>query len=170
MRLRDRLSYKQAKYTVIVAFILGLFFSAFQVTHDYKTQDKGIDNAIEAYLDISKAPASRIAYNLDEELALELVNGLIESPLILSAIITDSHQQVMAKAGDNDHPKKQSQFTDLFFGTTRTYHKELSVPYDLEEDLGTLAIVADTRPSGQEFLDRSILTLVFGTIRTLLLA
>ncbi|MFK0573172.1 ATP-binding protein, partial [Endozoicomonas sp.] len=46
----------------------------------------------------------------------------------------------------------------------------LSVPYDLEEDLGTLAIVADTRPSGQEFLDRSILTLVFGTIRTLLLA
>ena len=50
MRLRDRLSYKQVRYTVSVAFILGLVFSAFQVTHDYKTQDKSIDNAIEAYL------------------------------------------------------------------------------------------------------------------------
>ncbi len=101
MRLRDRLSYKQVRYTVSVAFILGLVFSAFQVTHDYKTQ---------------------------------------------------------------------GQFTDLFFGTTRTYRQPLSVPYDLEEDLGTLSIIADTRPSGQEFLDRSILTLVFGVIRTLLLA
>ncbi len=170
MRLRDRLSYKQVRYTVSVAFILGLVFSAFQVTHDYKTQDKSIDNAIEAYLDISKAPASRIAYNLDEELAIELVNGLIESPLILSAIITDSDKQLLAKAGSNEQPENQSQFTDLFFGTTRTYRQPLSVPYDLEEDLGTLSIIADTRPSGQEFLDRSILTLVFGVIRTLLLA
>ncbi|WBA80542.1 ATP-binding protein [Endozoicomonas sp. GU-1] len=170
MRLRDRLSYKQVKYTVSVAFILGLIFSVFQVTHDYKTQDKSIDSAIQAYLDISKAPASRIAYNLDEELAIELVNGLIESPLILSAAIIDTDNLVLAKAGTAKNPDEQRQFTDLFFGTARTYQQQLSVPYDLEEELGTLTITADTRPSGQEFLDRSVLTLVFGLVRTLLLA
>ncbi len=170
MRLRDRLSYKQVRYTVSVAFILGLIFSIFQVTHDYKTQDKSIDSAIQAYLDISKAPASRIAYNLDEELAIELVNGLIESPLILSASIVDSDNLILAKAGTSNSPDEQRQFTDLFFGTTRTYHQQLSVPYDLEEELGTLTITADTSPSGQEFLDRAVLTLVFGLVRTLLLA
>lgn len=170
MRFRDRLSYKQVKYTVSVAFILGLIFSVFQVTHDYKAQDKSIDSAIQAYLDISKAPASRIAYNLDEELAIELVNGLIESPLILSAAIIDTDNLVLAKAGTAKNSDEQRLFTDLFFGTTRTYQQQLSVPYDLEEELGTLTITADTRPSGQEFLDRSVLTLVFGLARTLLLA
>ncbi|WP_257295466.1 hypothetical protein [Endozoicomonas sp. YOMI1] len=50
MRLRDRLSYKQVKYTVSVAFILRLIFSVFQVTHDYKTQDKSIDSAMQSML------------------------------------------------------------------------------------------------------------------------
>ncbi|WP_172807306.1 response regulator [Endozoicomonas ascidiicola] len=173
MNFRDRLSYKQVRYTVTVAFILGLVFGSLEVTHDYLTQDNSIDASIQAYLDVSMAPASRIAYNLDEELASELVSGLTESPLILQATIATPEQYLLGDATrpvDTVEQVDDSQLVEYLFGTTRVYQQRLSVPYDREEDLGNLTIVADTRASAQAFIDRSVLTLTFGIARTLLLA
>lgn len=53
MRFRDRLSYKQARITVAIAFLLGLILGLFQVAYDYKAQSEGIDASIKAYLDTS---------------------------------------------------------------------------------------------------------------------
>ena len=170
IRFRDRLSYKQARNTVIIAFLLGLFLSLFQVYSDYQAQDRQIDENIETLIAITRTPAARIAYNIDRELASELVLGLIESPTIIQAEILEPSGISLAivdKPANNDRTRS---FTDMLFGASRVYIRELKVPYDPDEKLGWLKIVADTRPMGVQFLDRALITLVTGLIRTMLLS
>jgi hypothetical protein len=61
--LTQRLSYKQASLTVLVAFILGTILSLLQVSLDYASEDASINREIEALMDISHNPAARITYN-----------------------------------------------------------------------------------------------------------
>ncbi|MBE1118716.1 hypothetical protein IH683_23610, partial [Escherichia coli] len=45
---------------------------------------------VRALLDVSHNPAARIAYNIDAELAQELVLGLLRSPAVVRAEIIDT--------------------------------------------------------------------------------
>ena len=83
--LTNRLSYKQAGLTVLVAFILGTLLSVTQVAIDYASEEASINREIRALLEISHNPAARIAYNIDAELAQELVLGLLRSPAVTRA-------------------------------------------------------------------------------------
>ena len=62
--LRQRLSFKQAGLTVLVAFILGALLSLVQIGVDYASEDAAINREIRALMEISHNPAARIAYNL----------------------------------------------------------------------------------------------------------
>jgi hypothetical protein len=78
--LTQRLSFKQASLTVLVAFILGTALSLIQVGVDYTSEDASINREINALMEVSHNPAARIAYNIDAELAQELVLGLFRPP------------------------------------------------------------------------------------------
>ncbi len=170
MKFRDRLSYKQARNTVAIAFFLGLTLSLLQVLLDYLSQDRRIDDTIQTYIHITKTPAARIAYNIDNELATELVNGLIESPMILHAEILDPDGIPLAVVTRSPEKNPDYAYTDSLFGSTRTYIQELRVPYDEDEELGWLKIIADTRPMGQQFMERALYTLGSGLLRTFILS
>ena len=147
-----------------------LAFGALEVSLDYVSEDSNIDTSVQAYLNVSMAPASRITYNLDDELAAELVQGLTESPLILQATIVDHEQQILAESKRQTTHDYSSTFIENLFGGRRIFQQELSVPYDTEEKLGAIIVVADTLPFANAFVNRSVLTVIFGLIRTLLLA
>lgn len=170
IRFRDRLSYKQARNTVVIAFFLGLFISLFQVVMDYQSQDRQIDQTIETYIAITRAPAARIAYNIDKELAYELVQGLSESPAIVHAEIVDPDGESLAAVSTPPMNDNARSFTDVIFGANRTYIRELKVPYDEDEKLGWLKIVADTSPIGRQFVDRAVVTLATGLLRSFILS
>ena len=69
IKFTQRLSYKQARLTVLVGFILGALLSVIQIGIDYSIVDQTIDRQMRSLLEISHNPASRIAYNIDAELA-----------------------------------------------------------------------------------------------------
>jgi len=94
--LTQRLSFKQAGLTVLVAFILGTLLSVTQVAVDYASEEASINREIRALLEISHNPAARIAYNIDAELAQELVLGLLRSPAVTRAELIDSSGLVLA--------------------------------------------------------------------------
>lgn len=170
IRFRDRLSFKQARNTVVFAFILGLFLSLYLVIIDYRSQERQIDATIETFIDITRTPAARIAYNIDKELANELVLGLIKSPTIVRAEIVEPSGAILAAVSKEPQQDKARPFTDMLFGASRTYIRELKVPFDEDEPLGWLKIVADTRPISTQFFDRAIFTLVTVLIKTFLLS
>jgi hypothetical protein len=73
-----RLSFKLARTGVIIAFILGVGLSAAQVYIDYSNRFVELAAEVDRLLKVSAPTAERAVHLLDEELANEVVQGLME--------------------------------------------------------------------------------------------
>ncbi|MEO8646666.1 response regulator [Pseudomonas sp.] len=169
IKFTNRLSYKQARLTVLVGFILGTLLSLLQIGIDYASEDASINREILSLLEISHNPASRIAYNIDAELAQELTLGLLRSPAIISAQLTDNNNTVLANV---KRPGVQSGYrviSDFLFGANRQFEDRLYLDHLPTESLGTLRLDVDTYSFGNRFLRRAEVTLLNGFARSLLL-
>jgi len=169
IKFTNRLSYKQARLTVLVGFILGTLLSLIQIGIDYASEDASINREVQALLQISHNPASRIAYNIDSELALELTRGLLQSPAIIRARLIDNNDTVLA---DVERARLQDRYrplSDFLFGEQRQFKERLFLTHMPEEYLGTLYLDVDTYAFGSRFLDRAGITLLNGFARSLVL-
>lgn len=169
IKFTNRLSYKQARLTVLVGFILGTLLSLIQIGIDYASEDASINREVQALLQISHNPASRIAYNIDAELALELTRGLLESPAVIRARLIDNNETVLA---DVERPRLEDRYrplSDFLFGEKRQFKERLYLTHMPEEYLGTLYLDVDTFTFGSRFLDRAEVTLLNGFARSLVL-
>jgi len=169
IKFTHRLSYKQARLTVLVGFILGTLLSLLQIGIDYASEDASINREILSLLEISHNPASRIAYNIDAELAQELAMGLMRSPAIIGAKLTDNNNVVLASV---KRPGLQSGYrviSDFLFGANRQFEDRLFLDHLPDESLGTLQLEVDTYAFGSRFLRRAEVTLLNGFARSLIL-
>ncbi|MBT9239260.1 response regulator [Pseudomonas sp. MG-2] len=169
IKFTNRLSYKQARLTVLVGFILGTLLSLIQIGIDYASEEASINREVRALLQISHNPASRIAYNIDSELALELTRGLLQSPAIVRARLIDNNETVLA---DVERPRLEDRYrplSDFLFGEQRQFRERLYLTHMPEEYLGTLYLEVDTYAFGSRFLDRAGITLLNGFARSLVL-
>lgn len=168
--LTHRLSFKQASLTVLVAFLLGTLLSLIQVGVDYASQDASINREVRALLDVSHNPAARIAYNIDAELAQELVVGLLRSPAVIRAEIIDNAGVPLASANRPQAESHMRGLSDYLFGEQRTYEEPLFVEHSPAESLGVLRLEIDTFVFGNDFLRRAGMTFISGFVRSLLLS
>ncbi|MHC8410290.1 hybrid sensor histidine kinase/response regulator [Pseudomonas sp. Hz4] len=169
IKFTNRLSYKQARLTVLVGFILGTLLSLLQIGIDYASEDASINREILSLLEISHNPASRIAYNIDAELAQELTLGLLRSPAIIGAQLIDNNNTVLANV---KRPGVQSGYrviSDFLFGANRQFEDRLYLDHLPTESLGILRLDVDTYSFGNRFLRRAEVTLLNGFARSLLL-
>lgn len=170
IKFTNRLSYKQARLTVLVGFILGTLLSLVQIGIDYASEDASINQEILSLLEISHNPASRIAYNIDAELAQELTLGLLRSPAVIRAQLIDNNNTVLANV---KRPELQSGgyrvISDFLFGANRQFKDRLFLDHLPEESLGTLQLDVDTYTFGSRFLRRAEVTLFNGFARSLIL-
>ena len=169
IKFTHRLSYKQARLTVLVGFILGTLLSLVQIGIDYASEDASINREILSLLEISHNPASRIAYNIDAELAKELTQGLLRSPAIIGAKLTDNNGTVLANI---KRPAMESSYrviSDYLFGANRRFEDRLYLGQFPNESLGSLRLDVDTYPFGNRFLRRAEVTLLNGFARSLIL-
>lgn len=170
IRFTDRLSFKQARQGVLAAFILGTLLGLIQVTVDYRAEDAAIDREVGAQINVSLGPASRIAYNIDAELALELVNGLLQAPPIVRAEIIDSNGIALASVSRPMVSSRYRAVSDALFDRRRDYSQPLYVDHAPDELLGHLVIEVDTFHQGANFLRRAGLTMLSGFILSLVLS
>ena len=173
IKFTNRLSYKQAKLTVLVGFILGTLLSLVQISIDYASEDASINREILSLLEISHNPASRIAYNIDAELAQELTLGLLRSPAIIGARLTDNNNTTLASVKRPDPPSDYREISqvisDFLFGADRQFEDRLFLDQMPSELLGTLHLDVDTYAFGSRFLRRAEVTLLNGFVRSLIL-
>src|SRR5476651_2152431 len=165
----QRLSFKQARLTVLVGFVLGTLLSLFQIALDYASEDASINREILSLLEISHNPASRIAYNIDAELAQELTMGLLHSPAVVGAKLVDNNNMVLSSVS---RPMSQSRYrviSDFLFGASRQFDNVLHLDHMPNEPIGTLHLEVDTFAFGSHFLQRAEITLLNGFVRSLAL-
>jgi len=169
IKFTQRLSYKQARMTVIVGFILGTLLSVVQIAVDYASVNQAINRQMRSILEISHDPASRIAYTLDADLAEELARGLLRSESVVNARLTDNENNVLA---DVSRPRTDGNYraiSDYLFGSDQLYEEPLTLATLPDQPLGKLSIEVDTYAIGTRFLGRSEITLLSGFLRTLIL-
>jgi signal transduction histidine kinase/ActR/RegA family two-component response regulator len=170
IKFTNRLSFKQARLTVLVGFILGTLLSLLQIGIDYASEDASINREILSLLEISHNPASRIAYNIDAELAKELTQGLLRSPAIIGVKLTDNNGTVLANVKRPGMQNGYRLFSDFLFGANRQFEDRLYLDHLPNESLGTLRLNVDTYAFGNRFLRRAEVTLLNGFARSLLLS
>lgn len=170
IKFTNRLSFKQARLTVLVGFILGTLLSLLQIGIDYASEDASINREILSLLEISHNPASRIAYNIDAELAKELTLGLLRSPAIIGAKLTDNNGTVLANVKRPGVENGYRMLSDFLFGANRQFEDRLYLDHMPNESLGTLRLNVDTYAFGDRFLRRAEVTLLNGFARSLLLS
>ena len=169
IKFTNRLSYKQARLTVLVGFILGTLLSVVQIGMDYASEDASINREVRALLQISHNPASRIAYNIDAELAQELAAGLLRSPAIIRARLIDNNETVLADIWRPRQEARSRVISDFLFGGQRQLQDRLYLAHMPEQYLGTLYLDVDTYAFGGRFLERAGITLFNGFARSLVL-
>ncbi|EXF92634.1 histidine kinase [Pseudomonas fluorescens HK44] len=170
IKFTNRLSYKQARLTVLVGFILGTLLSLVQIGIDYASEDASINREIHSLLEISHNPASRIAYNIDAELAQELTLGLLRSPAVISAQLSDNNNTILASVKRPDPQNGGYRvISDFLFGANRQFKDRLFLDHLPDESLGTLQLDIDTYTFGSRFLRRAEVTLINGFVRSLIL-
>ena len=160
IRLTNRLSFKQARLSVLVAFTLGILLGLAQVIVDYRSEDALIDQEVQAQINVSLSPAARIAYNIDAELAMELVSGLLEAPQVVRAEIIDNNGIALASVSRPMATSRYRTVSDALFGRRRDYSQPLYVEHAPNELLGHLVIEVDTFYQGASFLRRAGLTML----------
>ncbi|NMZ97515.1 response regulator [Pseudomonas lundensis] len=170
IKLTHRLSFKQARLTVLVGFVLGTLLSLLQIGIDYASENAAINREIQSLLEISHNPASRIAYNLDSELAQELVLGLLRSPAIIGAQLSDNDKSMLASVHDQPEDGRYRTLSDFLFGTNRSFDDRLYFNHLPEQSVGVLHLEVDTYPFGSRFLHRAEVTLLTGFARSLILS
>ncbi|MFC0710178.1 hybrid sensor histidine kinase/response regulator [Azorhizophilus paspali] len=166
----NRLSYKQASLAVLAAFVLGTLLSLAKISLDYASQSASIEREINSLQQISLNPAARIAYNIDAELAQELLLGLLRSPAVIGAEIVDSDQRPLAAVSRPAMNSEYRVLSDMLFKPRRYFEAPLSIAHAPDEALGFLRLEIDTYAFGSAFLERSGLTLLTGFASSLLLA
>lgn len=166
---RKRLSFRLTRDTVLVAMLLGLVLNVAQVTLDFFSARESMEQEISALIDISHSPASQIAYNIDNRLAKELLEGLLQHPATVDARIIDNNGETMAAASQSSPESGYRWISDIMFGASTSFQGKLSVPQLSGRSLGHLAITIDTYHYGLLFLQRAVYTLLSGLLKSLVL-
>lgn len=163
--LHHRLSFRQARNTVLLTVVLGLFLSVGQILADYTKLRGRTDTLVEQVLNISRDSAAEAAYVFDKPLAERVVGGLFEYKPIIEAEVRDDFGAVLAAAKRNEG-ECSTAVSDLLIRDDPAYTLPLQVGTD-RKLVGTLRVVVDRRAVAREFLDRAGVVLAAGAMWTL---
>ncbi len=154
---------------MLVAFVLGVSFSVLQIVDDFLNESARTDVKYTQILQTVENPALQSAYGLDTVLAQSIVDGLFQYRAIYRAEIIDDFGDSLALASRAETEGQLARLAELLFGESRSYELTLHVPI-AERDVGVIRIRIDTGIIAETFFGRSGLILLFGVLRSLLLA
>ncbi|MGF7206795.1 signal transduction histidine kinase [Skermanella aerolata] len=169
--LFDRLSFRQARNTVIVAVLLGLFASGLDLVDDARRERTVQRRTLEEVTEIVAEAASKAAYDLDSPLASDVLKGLLSYRPIFQASIHDEFGARLAARERSKIDSNLRMFSEWLFGD----ELDLSVPLYYEPlnrprlQIGRLSVSVDSHITATAFLERARSNLISGLFRNLLL-
>ncbi len=169
IKRRNSLSFKQAMITVLAVFIIGLVFSLYQITADLNQEKMRIDQTVNQVLRLLEFPAAQAAFNLDNNLAKQVVQGLFEYAPIYQAEIKDDLGGVLASAERAPASTRLRYLANLLVGSSKQYQWPL-IWKERTKPVGMVIVLVDPYLVTKGFFDRAGLLLTFDIVSNLILA
>lgn len=91
------LALRLAGYGVAIAFVMALMASALSIWLDFRVQSQELDENIEALLSASEHSANRAVFELNDQLAKDILMGIVSYPYIEYAVIYDERGEQLER-------------------------------------------------------------------------
>jgi len=140
-----------------------------QVQFDYKAQSNEFDNLVQQIIQVATPPAARAVHTLDDDLAREVVDGLLSYDFIYAVAIRDERGNTLAEASQAPQKNTSGWLVKLIDDEVLTYGASLTVPGYVRQYSGDITFRVGKRQALANFYSRSELNLIAATLRNLLL-
>ena len=167
-----KISFRPAIYTVTLAFLLGISFSAIQLFIDLKAEKIRIDETVRQVIGISRESAIQAAVNLDHDLAEQVIKGLFHFTPIFQAEIKDNFGDLLATLSRShaDHaPMKWQWLAARIIDPEKTFTVDLLDPV-YHDTMGSMTVVVDIHATAANFFNRITLVIIGDLLRSFILA
>ncbi|MDO3382625.1 putative bifunctional diguanylate cyclase/phosphodiesterase [Gilvimarinus algae] len=165
----EGISFQLAKIGIILAFVLSFVMSSVQVYIDFKAQSQELEQLIDRVVEVATPPAARAVHTLDDDLASEVVNGLLTYNFINEVAILDERGNVLADVSRAQPANSTHWLSRIVAGGDFTYSSKLKVPGYVQDASGQIVFTVDKSQALSSFYQRSEINLVMGVLRNLLL-
>jgi len=166
---QDNLTVKLTKLSLATAFLLGLLVGTTQVVLDYLNQEEQLNDNIDNILKAAENSAKEAAYNLNENVAAIVIDGLMQYSFIDNAVIKNSFGGILASGTQvPDIGSFSRSISNYLFDIDKEY--TIDLPGDDRDPVyGQLSIIVDQHKAMGNLYERSLFTLLSGLLKNLVL-
>jgi len=164
----QRVVYRQAMMTLIIAFLLGFIMSAIQIGTDLVKVKKHIDSTILQIINMHRESATQAIFLLDKNSAKAVVKGLFEYHSIRQAKITDEFGTVLAFKEQPPAAGSLKWLANLIFGPGKTY--TIPLLQRNYKKVGYMIVSIDNYLISEDFFNRLKIIIISDFIRVVILA
>jgi diguanylate cyclase (GGDEF)-like protein len=164
----DSLSYTLTKNSLLVTLVVGLFLSCIQIGVDFVREQDAIEQFASEILAANQFAAADATFHLDTSAAEEVAKGILQYQFITSVIITNESDEVLTQRTSENVKRAENVEGYEIFGEIKNFNQPLYLKSG--ENIGNLSIYIDPVLASEGFLDRSVLVLLSGLVRNILLA
>ncbi|MHA7878534.1 MAG: putative bifunctional diguanylate cyclase/phosphodiesterase [Saccharospirillum sp.] len=165
----QRLSFRLARLGVVLAVLVSLVSSSYQVFLDFREEKNTLNTLLERMLDGSTFAASRAVHTLDFNLANEVVNGLFVYDYVIEASITDELGNTLARRETDAGNRPTPWYTQFLQNRYVDYQSPLLTDSLGEDIFGLLTLTVDQAVAYESFIDRAQSTLLLGAAKNFVL-
>ncbi|WP_196160341.1 bifunctional diguanylate cyclase/phosphodiesterase [Reinekea sp. G2M2-21] len=168
IELFQRIAFRLTRIAVVIAFLLGIVISVVQIVIDFNEQRSIIDQTSDEIFNVSRDSATRIAFQLDENYAAELINGLKSYQVLKAAQLLDDRNGTLASFELSQSSGILAMVTQWLTGATNHYTFPL-----IGQDstiVGSLELTIDNHIALRPFYSRAVYVLFGGFLRNMVLA
>lgn len=168
---RKRLAVRQAAFVVSVACLLGLLSGVVQIYLDFGDQIRNRDRDIDHYISTVYEPAANALWELNGKMADAIVGGLLGYDHFVEASLTTSNGFPLAQKKRPVMDSGAVKLAEWLFGNRHEYAVDIKYNDNgLPFQVGTLTVVSHPYKMGNQFIQRAVVTLIGGFLKSLVLA
>lgn len=168
-RFLHRLSFRLSRSGVILALLVSLVSSGYQVYNDFRVERNSLDASIERVMDVSRFAASRAVHTLDYNLASEVANGMFVYDFVTYVAIIDELGSPLAERSAEHDQRQQHWYERFITRPVQTLETRLETNALGSDVYGLLRMEIDTVLAYQSFADRAISTFLLGVVKNFIL-
>lgn len=110
---KDSLSFKLLRWVVGAALLVGIVLSFMQIAYDAYLTEQQIESDGQRILAMFADPSKQALYSLDEEMAQQVIEGLLHHEGVRFASIGHPDEVLLAQASRDLQASQRRNFTDL---------------------------------------------------------
>ncbi|MCO4785487.1 MAG: EAL domain-containing protein [Marinomonas atlantica] len=168
LELHKRLSYKQAKWALVLLIAMGILGSSFQIFTDWREEKENISGRMVGTLETVENAAIESAYTLDSNLAKQVLSGLMRTNVFYEIVLRDDLSNEMAYYYRPISSHSYSWLSDYLANDLKqTYTLELKRG-DLR--VGELTASIDNGAVTENFISRTLRLITTTILATLVLS